>query len=164
MKISQKMQDAINKQINNELYSSYLYLSMSGYFESINLKGFAHWMRMQAKEELEHAMKLFDYNVERSGKVQLLSIEKPPTDWASPVDAIENVLHHEQEVTELINGLVNVAKSENDNATNIFLNWFVTEQVEEESTAEEILNKVKLLGSTNSGLFMVDKELAQRKD
>lgn len=163
MKLSQKMQESLNRQINNELFSSYLYISMSAYFSDQNLHGFAHWVKTQAKEELEHAMKIFDYVNSRGGKVVLLEIEKPASEWSSPSAAFENILKHEQEITELINGLVSVAESEKDKATQIFLDWFITEQVEEEAVVEEILYKIKLVGNSNQGLLMLDHELSQRK-
>ena len=164
MKINRKIQDAINKQINHEFYSAYLYLSMSAYFESINLKGFAHWMRTQAKEEDEHAMKLYKFLVERGGKVILSEIEKPPLEWKSPLDAIESAYKHEQKVTEMINGLVNLAAVEKDRATEVFLQWFVNEQVEEENSTNELVQKLKLVGDSGNGLLMIDSELAKRKE
>ncbi len=162
MTINEKIEDALNEQINKELYSGYMYLSMATYFESINLKGFAHWMREQDKEEREHAMKIFDYVIERGGRVSLTSIDAPPTEWKSPLDAFEEVYKHEQKVTGLINALVDLAKSENDYATNAFLQWFVEEQVEEEANADEIVQKLKLIGDSGPALLMIDRELAQR--
>lgn len=160
--IKKKMQETLNKQSNRELYSSYLYLSMSAYFESINLKGFANWMMVQAQEELVHAMKFYDYVVERGGRVILDAIEAPPSEWASPMKVFEYTYKHEQKVTGLINNLVNLAVAEKDHATNSFLQWFVTEQVEEEASADEVVQKLKLAGDEGSGLFMLDRELAQR--
>jgi ferritin len=160
--IKEKIQDALNKQINAELYSSYLYLSMSAYFESINLKGFASWMRVQTQEELVHAMKFYDYLIERGGKVVLSSIESPPTEWPSPLAIFENAYQHEQKVTGLINDLVDLAIAEKDHATNIILQWFVSEQVEEEASADEVVQKIKLMGDARGGIFMLDRELAQR--
>jgi len=160
--IKKKIENALNRQINAEMYSSYLYLSMSAFFESENLKGFAHWMRVQAQEELVHAMKFFDYVHERGGTITLTAIDAPPTKWQSPLAAFNHVFEHEQKVTGLINGLVDLAISENDHATNNFLQWFVTEQVEEESSADEIVQKLKLMGDAPGGLFMFDRELGQR--
>jgi ferritin len=160
--IKEKIQDALNEQINAELYSSYLYLSMSAYFESINLKGFASWMRVQTQEELVHAMKFYDYLIERGGKVVLSSIESPPTEWSSPLAIFENAYQHEQKVTGLINDLVDLAIAEKDHATNIILQWFVSEQVEEEASADEVVQKIKLMGDARGGIFMLDRELAQR--
>jgi ferritin len=156
------MQDALNGQCNAELYSSYLYLSMSGYFQNINLGGFATWMRVQAQEELVHAVKFYDFVHERGGRVLLRPIEGPPTEWDSPLAAFEAAYAHEQKVTGLINDLVELALEERDHATNIFLQWFVTEQVEEEDSANEVVQKIKLMGDARGGLFMLDRELGQR--
>jgi len=160
--LSKKMEKAINQQINAEIYSSYLYLSMATYFESKSLGGFSNWMRQQAQEELFHGMKMFDFVCERGGRVTLMAIEKPASKWASPLDAVKNVLSHEQKVTGLINDLVNLAQDERDHATNIFLQWFVSEQVEEEDTAGSFVDKLKLIGKDANGLFMLDTELGQR--
>lgn len=160
--LKEKIQEALNKQLNAELFSSYLYLSMSAYFESINLKGFAHWMRIQTQEELVHVMKYFDFLIERGGKAILSSIESPPTEWASPLAVFEHAYQHEQKVTGLINDLVNLAISEKDHATNNFLQWFISEQIEEEASADEVVQKIKLMGDASAGLFMLDRELAQR--
>lgn len=160
--LSQKMEKAINQQINAELYSSYLYLAMATYFESNSLVGFSNWMRQQAQEELFHAMKMFDFVCERGGRVILQAIEQPPSKWTSPLNAFETVLSHEQKVTGLINNLVNLALDERDHATNIFLQWFVSEQVEEEATAGTLVDKLKLIGKDANGMFMLDTELAQR--
>lgn len=160
--IKAKIQDALNKQLNAELYSSYLYLSMAAYFESVSLKGFANWMRVQAREELAHAMKFYDYINERGGRVNLTSISAPSAQWDSPLAAFEQVYEHEQKVTGLINDLATLAIAEADHATNNFLQWFVAEQVEEESSADEIVQRLRLLGEDRSGLFMLDQELGQR--
>jgi len=160
--LSKKMEKAINQQINAELFSAYLYLSMATYFESISLGGFANWMRQQVQEELFHAMKMFDFVCERGGRVILQTIDGPPSKWTSPLAAFENVLSHEQKVTGLINDLVNLAHEERDHATNIFLQWFVSEQVEEEATAGTLVDKLKLIGKDANGLFMLDTELGQR--
>jgi ferritin len=160
--LSKKMEKAINRQINAELYSSYLYLSMATYFESISLGGFSNWMRQQAQEELFHAMKMFDFVCERGGRVILTAIDGPPSAWKSPLETFQNVLAHEQKVTALINDLVNLALDERDHATNIFLQWFVSEQVEEEATAGALADKLKLIGKDANGLFMLDTELGQR--
>jgi len=160
--ISDKIQDAFNKQIVAELYSSYLYLSMSAYFESINLKGFAHWMRIQAQEELVHAMKFYMFVNDRGGSVMLGAIDAPPTSWGSPLAAFQDAYAHEQKVTGLINSLVDLAIVEKDHASNAFLQWFVTEQVEEESSADEVIKKIQLAGEQGGGMFMLDSELATR--
>ena len=160
--INNKMEKAINGQINAEIYSSYLYLSMSAYFESVNLKGCSNWMRMQAMEELAHFKKFYDYLIARGGTIVLSQIEAPPAKWKSPLAVFENVLKHEQKVTSLINNLVDISLKLKDHATNGFLQWFVSEQVEEEATADEIIQSMKLNKDNPSGLFMIDKELAQR--
>ncbi len=160
--LSNKMEAAINQQINAEMYSSYLYLSMATYFESISLGGFSNWMRQQAQEEMFHGMKMFDFVCERGGRVILKAIDEPPSEWSSVLDVIKNVLAHEQKVTGLINDLVNLALDERDHATNIFLQWFVSEQVEEEDTAGGLVDKLKLIGGDANGLFMLDTELANR--
>jgi len=160
--LSKTMEKALNEQVNAELYSSYLYLSMSAYFQNLNLSGFASWMKAQAQEELFHAMKFYNYVYERGGKVVLQAIVAPPTEWESPLAAFEAALAHEQKVTGLINDLVNLAIEEKDHATNNFLQWFVSEQVEEEDSVGEVVNKIKLIGQASGGLFMLDRDLAQR--
>jgi ferritin len=163
MKIKPAVEKAINEQINAELYSAYLYLSMAAYFESQNLKGFAHWMQAQTKEEVGHAMKMYGFVFERGGKVALKAIENPQSSWKSPLNAFESVYEHEQKVTELINKLVDVARSENDVASENFLMWFIDEQVEEEAHASEIVEKLKMIGDARQGLFMLDRELGARE-
>ena len=160
--LSNKMEAAINQQINAEMYSSYLYLSMATYFESTSLEGMSHWMRQQAQEEMFHGMKMFDFVCERGGRVTLMAIDEPPSEWSSVLDVFENVLAHEQKVTGLINDLVNLALDERDHASNIFLQWFVSEQVEEEDNAGGLVDKLKLIGNDANGLFMLDTELANR--
>lgn len=160
--VSKKMQDALNGQMNAELYSAYLYLAMAAYYEDSDLPGFANWMRVQAQEEMTHAMKFYDYLVQRGARVVLDTIEKPPFEWDSPLDVSEHVLAHEKKVTGLINNLVNLAMEEKDHATNNFLQYFVAEQVEEEESVGSVLQKVKLASDSSSGLLMVDSELAQR--
>jgi ferritin len=160
--LNTKIQDALNSQINAELYSSYLYLSMSAYFDSQNLTGMANWMRIQAQEELTHAMKFFDFVNERDGRVVLTQVGAPKTEWTSPLDVFEDVLAHEKKVTGLINELVDLSLTEKDHAANIFLQWFVTEQVEEEANASTIVDKLKLIGDTPVALYMLDGELGQR--
>jgi ferritin len=160
--ISKKMQEALNGQINAELYSAYLYLSMEAYFKSENLPGFADWMRAQTQEELMHAMKIYDFLNERGGRVILKPIEEPQTQWNSPLAAFEAAYKHEQKVTALINDLVNLAIGEKDHATNGFLQWFVNEQVEEEASADEVVQKLKRLEKAPGGMFMIDQELGRR--
>ena len=160
--IKEKIQAALNEQLNAEMYSSYLYLSMSAYFESVTLKGFANWMQVQAREELTHAMKFYDFIQESGGKVILTAVDAPQIQWDSPLAAFEHVYKHEQKVTGMINNLVNLAVTEADHAANNFLQWFVTEQVEEESSADEIVQKMKLSGDDRSALSFLDQELGKR--
>ena len=161
--ITEKMIQALNKQINAELYSSYLYLSMSAYFQDINLRGFANWMTVQSQEELDHAMKIYDYVLELGKRIELLAIDKPPKEWDSPADAFEATYKHEQQVTGLINKLVDRAIAEKDHATNNMLQWFVAEQIDEEASANEIVQKLKLIGEDGRGLLILDRELGERK-
>ncbi len=161
--IKEKMQNALNNQINLELYSAYLYLSMSAYFESINLKGFANWMKVQAQEELNHAMKFYDHINERGGKMTLKAVEAPKTEWKSPLDAFEDTYKHEQKITSIINKLVDLSESENDYPSKSLLQWFVDEQVEEEASADEIVKKLKLIKESPNGLLMLDSILSKRK-
>jgi len=160
--LNKEMERALNAQVNAEMYSAYLYLSMSAYFQSKSLGGFASWMRVQAQEEMVHAMKLYDFINERGGRVILELIEAPPTEWDSPLATSEAVYEHEQKVTGLINELVELALEKHDHATNIFLQWFVSEQVEEEDSANDVVEKIKLMGDARGGLFMLDRELGQR--
>jgi len=161
--LNEKMKKALNDQLNAELYSSYLYLSMNAYFKSVNLDGFANWMYYQAQEELGHALKFYDFIIQRGGRVQLQQVEAPPTEWSSPLAVFEATLEHEQKVTGLINDLVEIANNERDHATHIFLQWFVSEQVEEEDNVGGVLEQLKLMGEAKGGLFMIDRELAKRK-
>lgn len=160
--LKKKIQDAINAQINAELYSAYLYLSMAAYFESVNLKGFANWMRVQDQEERFHAMKFYNYVIERGGKVLLTAIDSPETAWKSPLAAFTAAYEHELKVTAMINGLVDLAIKESDHATASFLQWYVNEQVEEEANVDGVVQQLKLGGDNSSALFMIDKELAAR--
>ena len=160
--LSKNMEKALNEQVNWELYSSYFYLSMSSYFASNSLAGCANWMRVQAQEELFHAIKIYDYINARGGRAVLAAIAQPPAEWKTPLHVFEEVLSHEQKVTSLINGLVNLALDERDHATNNFLQWFVSEQVEEEASASSVLEKFKLIGKDKSGFFAIDLELAKR--
>jgi ferritin len=160
--IDGKTQEALNKHANAEFYSSYLYLSMSAYFQSLNLAGFASWMRVQAREELAHAMKFYDHIIERGGRVSLQAVEAPQFQWDSPLAAFEDAYRHEQKVTGLINQLVDGAVKTKDHATNAFLQWFVSEQVEEEASVDAIVQKLRLVGAAAGGLFMIDHELGKR--
>jgi len=160
--LSDKMQAALNAQINAEYYSSYLYLSMSAHCREVNLEGFANWLRIQADEEMIHAMKIYDFVLERGGRVTLTAIEAPPTTWESPLAVFEHTYAHEQHVTASINKLVDLAIAESDHATNAFLQWFVNEQVEEEANADAVLRRLKLMAGAPGGLFMLDQLLGQR--
>lgn len=160
--LSNKMIKAINSQINREIYSAYLYLGMASYSVSEGLNGVANWFNIQVQEELSHAQKMYDYVNQQGGRVILLDIEQPPQDFSSAKDMFEKTLAHEQIVTGLINKLVDLAKEEKDHATEIFLQWFVTEQVEEEANATEIIQKISLMGSDGNGLYMIDSELGKR--
>lgn len=160
--LTKTMEKALNEQVKWEMYSGYMYLAMSAYYADQGLPGFATWMRAQAQEELWHGMKFYDYIIERGGRVELQEIWQPPTEWKSPLAAMEETLEHEQKVTARINDLVDVAISEKDHATNNFLQWFVAEQVEEEDSVGEALDKLKLVGKDGAGLYMLDKEMSVR--
>ena len=160
--IDSDIQDAINAQIRNEYYSSYLYLSMSAYCESKNLSGFASWLRRQSDEELVHAMKFFDYLIDRGGRVVLDSIEQPPSEFGAFLEMFEDVLEHEREVTGMINNLYDLASSKNDQATLVTLHWFIEEQVEEEKSAEAVVEQLKLAEDNPAALLILDRELAAR--
>jgi ferritin len=161
--LKKAVEDALNKQVNAEFYSSYLYLAMSAYCESITMKGFAQWLRLQSREEMAHGMKFYDYIIEAGGSPKLTAIEAPKTPWKSPQAVFEQVYAHEQKVTGLINDLMDLAIKERDHATKNFLGWFVKEQVEEEANASEILAKIKLLGDVPGHLFWLDHELGKRE-
>jgi ferritin len=160
--LSQKMEQALNQQLNAELYSAYLYLSMAAYYSSINLNGFANWMTVQNLEETMHGMKFYSYINERGGRIKLEQIETPPHTWASPLQVFEETLKHEEKVTGLINNLVDMAIAERDHSANAFLQWFIIEQVEEEASANEIIQNLKLAGNDPHALFMLDRELGTR--
>lgn len=160
--LDERMEEALNFQFNRELYSGYLYLAMAAYFEDQDLPGFANWMRIQAQEELSHAMKFYDYIVRRGGRAVMADIEAPENEWESAIAVFEQVYEHEQMVTGLIHNLVDLALELSDHATNNFLQWFVAEQVEEEESASGVLQKVKMSSQSKSGLYMLDQELAQR--
>jgi len=161
--LSKFLQDAINEQINFELASAYLYLSMSAHFEGENLGGFANWMRIQYNEETTHAMKMFKYVYERGGKVTLKAVPQPATKFKTPLDVFHQVLEHEQKVTSLIHKLYELALKEKDYATQNFLQWFIKEQVEEEKNASDIINMLEMIGNTPVSLMMADRQLGARK-
>lgn len=160
--LNKKMEKAYNEQINAELFSAYLYLSMASYFEDKNLSGFGHWMRLQAQEEVEHAMKFIGYVQTRGGRVVLDKIDKPAAEWDSPLAAFQGALEHEQYITGRINDLVKLANELNDYASGQFLLWYVEEQVEEEENATEICDKLELVGGSPQGILFLDKELGGR--
>jgi ferritin len=160
--LSKAVQDAINEQIKNELYSAYLYLSMAAYCESINLPGFAHWMRRQYEEEVTHGLKFFDYLTERGARVTLKAIDQPPADFKSPLAMFQQTLEHEQKVTGLIHDIYALAVKENDYASQVELQWFIKEQVEEEKSASEIVEQLKMMGEHGPSLIMMDRHLASR--
>jgi ferritin len=160
--ISKTVEDAINEQIKKEFYSAYLYLSMAAHFEAHNLPGFAHWMRVQVKEEQEHGMKFFDYLHDRGSAVKLQAIDQPPTEWKSSLELFNQVLEHEQQVTASINWLYELAVKENDYATQVMLQWFITEQVEEEKNATQIVESLKLIEEHGTAVLMLDHQLSKR--
>lgn len=160
--LKQSVEKALNNQLNAELYAWYLYLSMANYSESKNFTGFAHWLKLQAKEEMEHAMKFYEYINRVGGNVELMAIKEPPKEWKSFINVFEDVLKHEKFVTESIHKIVDLSVSEKDHATTNFLQWFIEEQVEEEENATYVLEKIKLIGDNTQGLLFFDKELSQR--
>lgn len=155
--------EAVNKQIQAEFESAYLYLAMSAYFESKNLKGFAHWMRIQWDEEIQHAFRFYNMLIDRDEKVELMSIDKPGSDFGSPQQVFKNTLEHEQKVTGRINDLYSLALDEKDYPLQNLLQWFIDEQVEEENNVRDIIDQLNLIGEDGTGLYMLDRELAQRK-
>ena len=160
--IKESVEKSINDQINAELYSAYLYLSMAADFADKGYEGMEQWMRAQAREEKEHAMRFFDYLQERGGRVELEAIEKPKEEWESPLEAFEEALEHEKYVTERINEMADLAEKEKDRATLNMLQWFIDEQVEEEDSTETIVNKLKMVEDSSSGLMMLDSKLGER--
>ncbi len=160
--LSKEMESALNEQVNNEFYSAYLYLAMAGWFESKNLTGFAHWMRLQFQEEQEHAMRIFGYIGERGGRVKMGAIKAPPEEWDSVLAVFEYTLEHEQDVSASINRLVDLAMKQSDHASNAYLQWFVNEQVEEEASVDAIVQQLRMVGDSGHALFMIDRELGQR--
>lgn len=159
---SPKIQDAIADQINAELYSAYVYLSMSAYFQEQNLSGFAHWMRLQYQEETMHALKLFDYASDRGGRITLKAVSAPPSGFGSPLEIFEKALAHEQKVTGLIHSLYKLALEEGDYPTQVLLQWYITEQVEEEKNASEAVADLQRVGDFGPGLLMLDREMGNR--
>jgi len=160
--ISEKMQEALNEQVNKEFYSAYLYLAMSAYCNTVGLPGFANWMRMQFEEESLHVTKMYDYILDQGGQVHLKQIDEPPKEYGSALDVFQQTLEHEQYVTGLIHQLMDLAVEEKDYATQTFLQWYVTEQVEEEANVNDILAPLRMVGDDKGGLMMIDQQLAKR--
>ena len=160
--LSKTVQDAMNEQIKNEFYSAYQYLAMAAYCESANLSGFAQWMRAQSQEEMEHAMKFYDFILDRGGRVVLQAMDQPVVDFGSPLEVFEQALEQEREVTAMINDLYGLAVRENDYASQVFLQWFVTEQVEEEKNAGDVVETLKMVGEKSEAFFLLDRELGRR--
>jgi ferritin len=161
--LGKAVEDAMNEQIKNELFSAYQYLSMAAYCESENLPGFAQWMRAQAREETAHAMKFYDFILDRNGRVFLRGIGEPVVAFGSPLEVFERALEHEKRVTTMINDLYGLAVRENDYASQTFLQWFITEQVEEEKNAGDVVETLKMVGDKSEALFLLDRELGQRR-
>jgi ferritin len=161
--MSKTMQNALNEQMKHEFYSSFLYLSMSAYCDSVNLPGLSRWMRAQAAEEHKHAMKILDHLLDRGGKVELQQIDRPPSDFSSPREVFEQAHRHEQQVTASINKVYGLAMDERDFASRVFLDWFVQEQVEEEKTSGLLAEQLRMVGEDRPGLLMLDRELGQRR-
>jgi len=160
--ISERVLEAMNQQIKNELESYYIYLSMAAYFHSQNLDGMAHWMRCQAHEEMIHAMKFYDHIIDRGGVVRLLDLKQLKTEWTSPMEAWQNAYEHEQFITGKINNITKIAREENDYASEPMLAWFAKEQIEEESNTSKIASDMKMVENNKQGLLMLDRELASR--
>jgi ferritin len=160
--LSETLETALNDQIKEELYSAYLYLSMSAHFENANLPGFAHWMRVQAQEELAHAMKFFDHIAARNGRVRLQAIPLPPVDFGSPTSIFQQALEHEQHISGRIGMLYDLSQNEKDYASRSFLQWFIDEQVEEERNAEAVIDTLKMAGEGGMALIMLDRQLGAR--
>ncbi|HCL78499.1 MAG TPA: ferritin [Synergistaceae bacterium] len=162
--MNKKIESAFNDQINAELFSDYLYLAMAAHLESENLKGMAHWMKVQADEEFEHAKRFVDFIHDRDGKVKYAAIEAPKGKWASPLEAFKEAYEHEQYISKRIHELMDLAIAEKDYPAQEFLHWFVSEQVEEEASTLEIVGKLEMVGDSKNGLFMMDHELGKRED
>jgi ferritin len=161
--IGKVVEEAMNEQIKNEIFSAYQYLSMAAYCESENLPGFAQWMRAQSQEETVHAMKFYDFILDRNGRVVLRGIDGPVVEFGSPLEVFEQALEHEKKVTAMIHDLYGLAVRENDYASQTFLQWFVTEQVEEEKNAGHVVETLKVVGDKSEALFLLDRELGQRR-
>lgn len=160
--LSERLLGAFDDQIELEFYSAHAYLSIAAYFEDLNLPGFVNWAKIQFEEETSHAMKLFDFVHDRGNRVTLHGIDKPPADWASPIDAMQQALAHERKVTAAIHNLYEAAVDENDRAAQVLLDWFIEEQVEEEKMVEEIVDHLRIVGGDGTGLIVIDARLGER--
>ena len=160
--ISEKIKNILNEQINKEFYSAYLYLAISAHFDEVGLKGFSNWTRIQAMEEVDHGMILFDYIIERQGNVNLKQIDTPDTEYGTPLEIFERIMSHEKYVTESINSVANMSDEDCDLATRYFINWYISEQVEEEANVEDVIKKLKMFGCEKAALYHLDKELQGR--
>ncbi len=160
--LKENVLDKLNAQLNSEIYSAYLYFSMAGYFESLNLKGFANWMEIQAREEVLHSHRLYKYIIDKGDRPKMSAIDEPTHDWGSPQEAMEDTYSHECQISEQINECVSLALKENDHSTNTMLQWFVSEQVEEEAAADDIVQKLKMISGNSTGLYLLDTELSKR--
>ena len=161
--IKEKVQNVLNAQINKEFYSAYLYLAMSAFFDEIGLFGFANWTKVQAREEMDHGMIIFNYIIERDGTVELSHIDSPDRNFIKPLQVFEKILEHEKYVTESVNCVASMSDEECDFATRHFINWYISEQVEEEANARDVIDKLKLFGDDCTALYLLDKELGERK-
>ena len=161
--ISEKVQNVLNSQINKEFYSAYLYLAMSAFFDEIGLYGFANWTKVQAREEIDHGMILFDYIIERDGRVNLDKIDSPERNFENPLKKKKKILEHEKFVTESINCVASMSEDECDLATRHFINWYITEQVEEEANARDVITKLKMFGNEKASLYHLDQDLSKRE-
>lgn len=160
--LSEKLQDAINDQLNFEFYSGYIYLAMSAWLSSKNLNGMANWMQVQYQEEQIHAMKFFDFIGDRDGQIKLKAIDQPQAEWKSVLDVFEAAYKHEQIVTGRISDLVELALNERDHVTNSLLQWFINEQIEEEASVRDMADQIRMAGNSSESIFMLDREMAQR--
>jgi ferritin len=160
--LSEKVLSALNDQLNAEFYSSYLYLAMAAHMEAEGFTGMGHWLRKQSEEELAHAMKFYKFILDRGGRVQFKAVDQPPSHWKSPLALFENVLEHERQISGRVWSLIELTGQEKDPATRVFLHWFVEEQVEEEAQVALIVQKLRMVGDSVNGLFLIDRELGSR--
>lgn len=161
--ISDKIKDVLNEQINKEFYSAYLYLAMSAYFSDIGLYGFSHWTTVQAREEIDHGMILFNYVLNRKSHVHLKQLDAPKIEFSGPMDVFEQIYQHERDITSSVDCVANMSEGECDLATRNFIDWYLKEQIEEESTIMMIISKLKAFGSEKSALYLIDRELSERE-